>query len=251
MNKLLKFFGKEKKYPPLKILAKDKEKEIKIQNSFVTQFAENQNHQQRLFIQFLSSVLVVIVAYAYVYSNTASSFGIKFYKYTNLDRTIYDTIYIKPLLFDSVKDDSGAIISYSQLSLISIYTFSQIVLLILSIMVLHMGYSFRRDQAVVNRIRKINIGKPTYLKIFGKRNFAGYGKGYLAYLPNFNSILFFSICTIQLILFFSIYLYFKDFGDEEFYVVKNTVIFPNYILHYNTLRTSLIFPVLVNLFTYN
>lgn len=251
-NRIIDFLKIHKKKDPLELKYSDREKGIVIQQSFVNQFAENQNHQQRLFIQFLSSVLVVIVAYAFVYSNTASKHGINIHSHLKTDSTITKelVINIQPEKFDSSKYDNGSIISYSQLSLISIYLFAQIVLLILSIMILHMGYSFRRDQAVVNRIRRINLGQNTYDKIFGQSNFKGVGKGFFEYLPNFNSILFFSICIIQCVLFASIFIYFKDFGDEKFWTIDNTNLLPNYDIYYKELRTSLVFPVLFNIFSY-
>lgn len=204
MSKFLKFLQIQKETDDFTVETGDREEEVSIQKSFVTQFAENQNHHQRLFIQFLSSVLIVIIAYAYVYSNTASNDGINAYKISSTDSTVKEVVMnVKPEKFDSVKYDNGSILSYSQFSLLSIYVFSQIVLLVLSVMILHMGYSYRRDQSVVNRIRKINLGMSTYQKIFGTRNFSGSGKGFFEYLPNFNSILFFSICIIQAGLFIS------------------------------------------------
>lgn len=249
---MISFLKHARKTEVLLVKPDDKEAEIGIQKSFVTQFAENQNHHQRLFIQFLSSVLIVIVAYAFVYSNTASYSGMNIHKIISKDSITEKEVIIniKSEKFDTSKFDNGAIISYSQFSLLSIYIFAQIVLLILSIMILHMGYSFRRDQSVVNRIRIVNLTEETYDKLYGRKNFYGRGKGFLEYLPNFNSILFFAICIIQGVLFFSLFTYFQDFGDGEFYKISKTILLPPYNVNYIDLRTSLIFPLLVNFFLY-
>ncbi|MEO6613403.1 MAG: hypothetical protein ABIT05_09010 [Chitinophagaceae bacterium] len=255
MDKFGDFLKPKESVKEFSIKPEDQEEGIAIQKSFVSQFAENQNHHQRLFIQFLSSVLVVIIAYAYVYSNTASHSGMNINKVTSADSIPAHKVImnVKPEKFDSVKYENGSIISYSQFSLLSIYVFAQIVLLVLSIMILHMGYSYRRDQSVVNKVRRINLGMPTYEKIYGKRNFSGTNKGFLEYLPNFNSILFFSICIIQIGLFFSLFIYFKNFDDAKdglFLTIEKTYVIPYYEVSYKDLRTSLIFPFLVNLFIY-
>jgi hypothetical protein len=262
MDKLSSFLKNEKADDSISIKTEDQEEAIGIQKSFVTQFAENQNHHQRLFIQFLSSVLVVIIAYAYVYSNTASYEGIKIYKTTFTDSSSINklgpadssysrmVISVLPDKFNSSKYENGSIISYSQFSLLSIYIFAQIVLLVLSIMILHMGYSYRRDQCVVSKIRKINLGLTTYEKIYGIKNYSGTGKGFLEYLPNFNSILFFSIFVIQAGLFISIFIYLNKYGADVFYKIGETYITPPYTIRYNDLSTSLFFPLLINLFIY-
>ncbi|MFN8289483.1 MAG: hypothetical protein U0U70_04455 [Chitinophagaceae bacterium] len=259
-EKFESFFKKNRKIKDIEISDADKENDIQIQKSFLNQFAENQNHNQRLFIQFLSSVLIVITAYAYVYTNTTSSDGT--YVYKTLPATVRDSsnnsqlsnpytiIKIDSYPFSSVKNENGAILSYSQMTLLSIYLFAQIALLILSIMILHMGYSFRRDQVTVYRIRRVNLRDETYKNIFGGKSSMGFGKGFFEYLPNFNSILFFSICVIQIGLFISIFFYLNRYGSETFAELGETFVTPPYSIKYTDLSSSLFFPLFINLFLY-
>ncbi|MBK7374302.1 MAG: hypothetical protein IPJ02_01625 [Chitinophagaceae bacterium] len=195
-----------------------KEDKVEIRKSFVAQFAENQNHNQKLFIQFLSSVLFVIIGFAFVYSNTATKSGIAVYntkteKGSNLIIPIYiqdslksinklesdspkmqiDSIRIYPDVANVKKNMDGAILSFSVSNLLGIYLFAEIVLLILLTIILHTGYTYRRDQQVVYRIRQTSLKGPDYFKIFGKKSYDPLNKNAYDFLPNFNLIIFMAI----------------------------------------------------------
>lgn len=190
-----------------------------VKKAFINQFAENQNHQQRLFVHFLSVVLVSLVAYAFVYSNTSN-----YYKKTGTDKFETEmfqgqdtSVFLQPFeakTFDTVKDKNGNILSYGKIHLVSIYLFAQMVLLVLGLTLLHMGYSFRRDQQVVHTIRIKSLGEDEFKKIFST-GFTGLGKRFTNYLPNFYSILFFAILALQLIIYWSIYIYLDTYPEIE------------------------------------
>ena len=80
----------------------------------------------------MSTVLVIVVGYGIVYSNTLS----------------------KSLLYDVIKNTDGNIISYSIMHLTGTYFISQIVLVLLVSLILNIGYRFRRDQKVNYELRK-------------------------------------------------------------------------------------------------
>ncbi len=221
-----------------------------VQKSFLSQFAQNQNHQQLLFIQFLSSLIIVLAAFAYVYTNTSSipsrqiqtrntTQDSSFLSIKNIaDTTPYLAEDFDADLFKAKKTTDGKIISYGVIHLICIYLFTSIVLIILSIVLLHMGYSFRRDQAIVNRVRKNALGKDSYEKIFGNY-YSGENKNIFNYLPNFYSILFLGMFFIVCVLYLLIYQYFSLASDKETFIEGLL----SYTITYEQTRITLSFPI--------
>lgn len=151
----------------------DPEKEVKDQIliSFHNQFSENQNHQQTIFLQFFSAILL-----------SAVPFGIVF---TNIDS--------EAEFWDATRDPQTTnITSYAAIHLIGAWFLIQIALITLSAFTLKIAYSFRRDQKVVEAIRKNFIGETTlYEKLFGQQSFSSKGKeawGGESYVPLFCAI---------------------------------------------------------------
>lgn len=222
--------------------------------SFLTQFSNNQNHQQTLFIQFLSSVVIVLIGYAFVFSNTSGHPSKKTTKNKTVTllpsttRQIYDTTYVLPPIaarpFESIKNKEGNILSYGLIHLVIIYLFSQMVLIILCLLILHMGYSYRRDQVVVNKMRKDFLPENSYETYF--ENFSGLNKKVYNYLPNFNSILFGGIFIIQILLYLSIYVFFNQFDPNETFLEDFFLQNVNYF----QAKIFLSIPFLVSLFFY-
>ncbi len=125
-----------------------------IMKSFHNQFSENQNHQQTIFLQFFSAILV-----------TAIPFGIVFVKTTD-----------EAHFWNSIMDAEGNILSYGVSHLIGSWLLIQVALITLSAFTLKIAYSFRRDQMVVENIRKESMGTDLYKKIFGTKSFLASGK---------------------------------------------------------------------------
>lgn len=140
--------------------------------SFHKQFAENQNHHQKLLISLVSAIGVVLVGYATAYINTTTQAN----------------------LWETIRDKDAHIISYSMMTLVFAYTFSQIILVLLGLMNLNIGYAFRRDQQVNKNIR-IKFLANQYNKIFGENTFNPSNKKINEYLPGFNYN--FQICLIS------------------------------------------------------
>jgi hypothetical protein len=213
----------------------ENEKTSPVYDVFLKQFAENQNHHQKLFIQFLSSVAIVIAAYAFVYTNTIGYSGI----------TVGSKL-MKPELFTSIKTEDGSILSYGLIHLVIIYLFAQIILFILLCIILHMGYSYRRDQVVIYRIQHKLLGEKDFEATFGKASYNGLQKSIIDYLPNFNSILFFALFIIQGLMFMSVYVYFNNCPQDQIFF-KN--IFNNNVTFFHT-KLSLCAPVALTLLAY-
>jgi len=93
-----------------------------ILNSFHTQFAQNQNHHQKLFFQILSVIVTVMLGYSYVYTNGGK-------------------------LNENELHTSVVLISL-------VLIISTIVIGLSLILLSNMAYGFRRDQFVINKIRK-------------------------------------------------------------------------------------------------
>lgn len=140
--------------------------------SFHKQFAENQNHHQKLLISLVSAIGVVLVGYATAYVNTTAQAN----------------------LWETIRDKDAHIITYSMMTLVFAYTFAQIILVLLGLMNLNIGYAFRRDQQVNKNIRTKFL-TTQYSKIFGESTFNPSSKKINEYLPGFNYN--FQICLIS------------------------------------------------------
>ena len=149
--------------------------------SFHEQFAQNQNHHQSVFIQFISVVFIVLVGYAIVYTNTSSSAN----------------------LFNTLKDIEQRLISYAVFHLFGSYAVAQIILTLLCTLTMNIGYGFRRDQKVNFTIRKYFISEKEYQSLFGTKSFNPINKKIYDFLPEFNSIFVNTIIVIQAFLFMS------------------------------------------------
>ncbi|WP_321479755.1 hypothetical protein [uncultured Bacteroides sp.] len=147
-----------------------------ILNSIHEQFAENQNHHQALFIQLLIALLVLFGGFGYTYVHTTDSIP-------------YAHTYIQ-----------GMYVSNSILITVTLVVL--LVLLLLNLIILHLGYAFRRDQTLNMRIRKKELGEE-YDDVFGYL-YNPSGKGFWSYLPNFYAIFFWIISILQLIVFIGI-----------------------------------------------
>lgn len=119
-----------------------------ILKTFLVQFAENQNHLQKLFMQFFIAITVVVAGYGYV------AMGI------TPDSHILQ-----------LKDNSIYPVSY----LIVAFIINQAVLVSLNSFVGCNAYNFRRDQGVVYKIRKKILDKE-YSEFFDERSFNPYNK---------------------------------------------------------------------------
>jgi len=174
-----------------------------ILNSFHTQFAQNQNHHQKLFFQILSVIVTVMLGYSYVYTNGGK-----------LDENELHT-------------------SIVLLSLVLIM--STIVIGLSLILLSNMAYGFRRDQFVINKIREKeglihneNIEDDYFPKHYdpswsfrnkmkkynGKLNKMNFFKRRtwglwiwilkrISWMPNFHNSLYFMLFVIQLLIFSS------------------------------------------------
>ena len=174
-----------------------------ILSSFNSQFAQNQNHHQKLFFQILSVIVTVMLGYSYVYTNGGEL------------------------------NENELNVSIILLSLVLII--STIVIGLSLILLCNMAYGFRRDQYVINKIRekeglihnekieddyfpkhydpswsfKKKISK--YNKKIKKMNFlkkVTYGTWIwvlkrLSWMPNFHNSLYFMLFVIQILIFLS------------------------------------------------
>lgn len=140
--------------------------------SFHKQFAENQNHHQKLLINLVSAIGIVLIGYTTAYINTTAQAN----------------------LWETIRDKDAHLISYSMMTLVFAYAFAQIILILLGLMNLNIGYAFRRDQQVNKNIR-LKFLTTQYNKIFGEHTFNPSSKKINEYLPGFNYN--FQICLIS------------------------------------------------------
>ncbi len=172
-------------------------------NSFHTQFSENQNHYQKLFFQILSVIVTVMIGYSYVYTNGGK-------------------------LNEEKINNSVVLLSF-------VLIISTIVIGLSLILLCNMAYSFRRDQFVINEIRKREglIGNLDETEDYFPKNYnpsfsfnnkieryndrlnaMNFLKKYtfglwiyilkrLSWMPNFHNSLYFMLYVIQIIIFLS------------------------------------------------
>ncbi len=156
---------------------------------FHDQFAQNQNHHQRLFIQFLSAVLIVLFAYVVVITNITEE--------------------VQPIYTVKRHD---YIISYSYFHLYGAYVIAQMIFVLLILVALNMGYNYRRDQTVNQNIRNYAINNNELIKnIFSTGGFDTKNLNAWDYLPGFHKIFYFFMLIVQILIWASV-LFYIHFG---------------------------------------
>lgn len=171
----------------------------KLLYSMHKQFAENQNHHQGLFIQLLVSLLVLFGGFGYVLVHT------------NKDIPFCQT-YIE-------KD------SFSYLIFLSVSFVVLLVLLLLNLIVIHLGYSFRRDQYLNMKIRMYTLRKE-YNYVFGHL-YDPTNKKLGSFLPDFYKTFFRTITLSQIAVFsITIKTVYSEISITNFiYIVLLSIIF--------------------------
>ena len=149
----------------------------KILDTLHTQFAENQNHHQGIFIQFLIALLALFGGYGYVYTHTNSEIA-------------YSQTFAQKL---------NDIEFYSSSTLISTSVIVIAILTLLNAILLNLGYGFRRDQHLNKIIRQKYLINGEYEKVFGKL-YNSDNKGFFDFMPNFYGIFFGFIFGFQVFL---------------------------------------------------
>ena len=162
-----------------------------IVNSFHEQFAQNQNHHQKLFLQVLAVLLTVLVGFGYLYIRV--DVESKEVKITS------ETIYVFMSLSFYLLSLSIALIS-------------------------NMALGFRRDQLVACNIR-VKTGTMTLKSndnyFIGDFNPVGKHK-YILWMPEFHIIFFFTLLLIKILLITS--LLFSSAYNIGFSATPNTLI---------------------------
>ena len=152
----------------------------KILENLHTQFAENQNHHQSLFVQFLVALLALFAGFGFVYTHTKPDIA-------------YNQTYV---------EISENLIYFSNIILLSTAVIVSSVLALLNLILLNQGYGFRRDQYLNMIIRKDKLQKK-YDDIF-KGLYNPNDKGFFDFLPNFYTIFFWFITSFQLFVLISV-----------------------------------------------
>lgn len=145
-----------------------------------TQFAENQNHHQSLFIQFLVALFALFAGFGYIYTHSNPDIAYTKTFVQNINNINYFSYHI--LLATSV-----VVIA---------------ILLLLNVIIINQGYGFRRDQHLNMIIRKKKLGED-YKIIFDKL-YNSDNKVFWNYLPNFYIIFFWFIFGFQISVFIAI-----------------------------------------------
>jgi hypothetical protein len=156
------------------------EKENGVLDTLHTQFANNQNHHQNLFIQFLVALLTLFAGFGFVYTRT-------------IPKIPYNQTYA--VISDNV-------LCFSNIILLSTAVTVSSVLALLNLILLHQAYGFRRDQYLNMIIRKDQL-KNKYDEIF-KGLYNPNDKGFFDFLPDFYSIFFWFITSFQLFVLISV-----------------------------------------------
>lgn len=150
----------------------------KILDTLHTQFAENQNHHQGIFIQFLIALFALFGAYGYIYTHAS------------VDIVGYQTTVQK------IND----VEFYSLNTLIATSVIVIAILTLLNAILLNLGYGFRRDQHLNKKIRQKYLINGEYETIFGKL-YNSDNKNRCDFLPNFYGIFFWFIFGFQIFIF--------------------------------------------------
>lgn len=154
----------------------------KLMLSFHEQFAENQNHHQKSFLQVLALLITVLVGFGYLYVGMGNG--------EDCNGITRETIYIALAL-------------------------SMVLLSLAMALIVNMAYGFRRDQSVACRIRlKGGVMEkegdvPSDNRVFPKAFNPVNKSCWLCWMPGFHNIFFIALFIIKLILLLSVL-----FGDK-------------------------------------
>ena len=148
------------------------------------QFAINDNAKNNNFITFLIAIFALFGVYGYVFVHTYLGAKNNLFQ-DGLVIHINDVEYFHPSVF--------AAITCATL----------LIFMFLSILVLFLGYSTRRDHIVIARIREKILNKGQ--SIFDKSLYNPYNKGFSGFIPDYYNIFFWAFFVIKLILVFTLY----------------------------------------------
>lgn len=179
--------------------------EAKLMQALHTQFAENQNHWQGNFIQLLAALLVIFGGLGYVFAHWEGNLAFDKYKITKIAESL--PIFTTSTLLWSV--------------LVTNLLLSLIILLII-----HFGWSYRRDQILNNKIRYLFFKKN---KTIYKQLFGCYGKK-TSEMPDFYKIFMYFGVVFQIVLLLFLFL---SWLIHAF--TKSKKIFAHYILVYGAM----------------
>ena len=156
----------------------NKENMNKLLDTLHSQFAENQNHHQGIFIQFLIALFAIFGVFGYIYTHTSSEIS-------------------------AIQTVVGKINDIELYSLLTLLITSVIVLAILTLLIaiiLNLGYGFRRDQHLNKKIRQKYLTNGEYEDIFGKL-YNSDNKNICDFLPDFYKIFYWFILGFQIAIF--------------------------------------------------
>lgn len=128
--------------------------EAKLMQTLHTQFAENQNHWQGNFIQLLAALLVIFGGLGYIFAHWEGNLAFDNYKITKIAESL--PIFTTSTLLWSV-------------------LVTNLLLTLIILLIIHFGWSYRRDQILNNKIRylffkKIKPSINNYLDVMEKKH---------------------------------------------------------------------------------
>lgn len=198
--------------------------ENSILDTLHSQFAENQNHHQSLFIQFLIALFALFIGFGYIYTHSVFEGDSPY----NVD---YTQSFVQNI--DEIK-----FFSYQILLATSVIVST--ILLLLNCIIVHQGYGFRRDQYLNKIIREESLGKKKYNEIFGEL-YNPNDKFFFNYLPNFYTTFFWFVLAFQFFVFIAICLKenLVDFTSGNgaslvLFVLNLILIFMSFCVYYST-----------------
>ncbi len=166
---------------------KDIETKNKLLESFHEQFSQNQNHSLETFVKLITSLIVVITGYFWVYINMNSH------------------------------NDSCIVYTFTHLT--GAYYLAQIILVVLIGICFSNAINLRRDLKVVFQIRRKFLNITEYDEIFGNSSFKP-NKSLCDYLPGPNFVFYLGILSIQTVVFFSFLMEFISKWENQSFIEK-------------------------------
>jgi len=136
-----------------------------LENQLHQQFAENDNNRIGTFLSFIAGLITLLGVYGYVFANISTD--------TNTDTNCCNVVTFSIQVF--------LLLSFVTLGILCFF----------SILALNLGYSSRRDQFIIYRIRlkRYNNDKKEMEKIFGGI-YSPFGKGCCDFIPGFYNIFY-------------------------------------------------------------
>jgi len=169
------------------------------------QYAENDNNRIGVFTSFIIGIIALFGLYGYVFVNTNSR---EYWNFNSLEYLLMSFITIGILFF-------------------------------LALLALYFGYSLRRDQIIINNIRKNRYKDDEKMKKIFKKLYNPHDKDYFNFLPDFYNLFFWLFFSSEIFLHITAILKIIEI-EKSGILISKCIVFSFFLFHIVFIALTLI-----------